>query len=129
MSRDLDKPRSERHALRSVDEDNMDHPAPWEKPDGWGSFITVRYSSAEIYSENGNIHVKMRETRFQDGRLTSEECEGTLDRRAYERVVQEAQGYFLNQVGNFLKLLYAPFLLPTHRRHDESRRTAMNSNE
>lgn len=119
MRRNLDTPRSEHRALRTAEEDNIDLPAPWAQAGGWDSFITVRYSSTEIYSENGNIHVKMRETRFQDGRLTSEECDGTLDRRAYERVVQDAHGFFLNQVGNFLKLLYAPFSLPPRRRHDE----------
>lgn len=111
MSRELDKLRSRtRNSLATTDEpDSTPTPAPWTPAGNWGSFFTFRYSSTEIYSEGGDIHVKTRETRYQDGRLTSEECEGTLDRRAYERVVSEAQGYFLNQVGNFVKLLYSPF--------------------
>lgn len=118
MSRELDKVRNternrERNALVTADErdrtERTNYPAPWTPAGNWGSFFTFRYSSTEIFSEGGDIHVKSRETRYQDGRLTSEEYEGTLDRRAYDRVVSEAQGYFLNQVGNFVKMLYSPF--------------------
>lgn len=124
MSRELDKVRNmernrERNALATADErDCTNYPAPWTPAGSWGSFFTFRYSSTEIFSEGGDIHVKTRETRYQDGRLTSEECEGTLDRRAYDRVVSEAQGYFLSQVGNFVKLLYSPFSSRS-RRGDE----------
>jgi hypothetical protein len=50
--------------------------------------------------------------------LLSEECEGTLDRHAYERMVSEAQGYFLGQMVNFVRLLYSPFS-SRGRRYDE----------
>lgn len=92
--------------------------SPWSPPKG---FFTFRYSSTEIFSEGGNLHVKMRETRYEDGHLKSEECEGTLDRQAYQQMVNEAQGYFLNQVANFTRLLLAPLLPPPGRgrRHDE----------
>lgn len=81
-------------------------------------FFTFRYSSTEIYAQGGDLHVKMHQTSYRDGRLQSEECEGTLDRQAYDRVVREAQGYFLNQMVGFTRLLLAPFM-PRGRHYDE----------
>jgi len=108
MSRELDKVRDKaRNALVPADEaDQGDYPLAWPRMSG---MFTFRYSSTEIFSEGGNLHVKMRETRYEDGRIKSEECEGTLDRQAYDRMVDEAQGYLLNQMANFVKLLYSPF--------------------
>jgi hypothetical protein len=91
--------------------------SPWSPPK---DFFTFRYSSTEIFSEGGNLHVRMRETRYEDGHLKSEECEGTIDRQAYNQAMREAQGFFLNQVANFMRLLFAPLLSPPrNRRHDE----------
>ncbi|HEY0843729.1 MAG TPA: hypothetical protein VGE12_00050 [Noviherbaspirillum sp.] len=98
--------------------DISDQPLAWPKSSGFSGMFTFRYSCTEIYSQDGNIHVRSKQTRYQDGRLTSEECEGTLDGRAYDRMVSEAQGLFLSQLGNFMKLLYAPFAARS-RRHDE----------
>jgi len=121
MSRELDKVRtSAEDALVPREGGSLTDPRStpaWPSPAGFFSF---RYSSTEIFSEGGNLHVKMRETRFEDGRLKSEECEGTLDRQAYNRMMSEAQGYFLNQVASFTRLLLAPLLPPSRdRRHDE----------
>lgn len=107
MSRELERVRN---AIVPADEERReDLPAPFSafaRPSG---FFTFRYSSTEVFSEGGQLHVKMRETRYQDGRLTSEECEGTVDRQAYDRMVSEAQGYFLNQMADLVKLFFLPF--------------------
>jgi hypothetical protein len=79
------------------------------------SFFTFRYSYTEISLQGGDLNVKMKETRFQDGKLVSEECEGTLDRNAYDAVVREAQQQFLNQVGSLMKLFFLPFSGGGHR--------------
>ena len=113
MSRELDKLRGNRNALATTEEQERNL-APWAQPGNWSSFISFRYSSTEITSQGGDIHVRTRQTHYRDGRLTSEECEGMLDRRAYERVVSETQAYFLNQVGSFVKLLFSQ-----SSRHDE----------
>ena len=109
MSTELDRVRkSVNDALKTREGGELADPrtivSPWSPPKG---FFTFRYSSTEIFSEGGNLHVKMRETRYEDGRLKSEECEGTLDRQAYN----------LNQVANFTRLLFLPFA--RGRRHDE----------
>lgn len=115
MSRELDKVRkSTSDALVARDGGELAEPRRVTGPAG---FLTFRYSSTEIYSEGGHLHVKLRETRYENGRLKSEECEGTVDRQAYDRMVGEAQRYFLNQAANFTRLLFAPF--SGGRRHDE----------
>ena len=107
MSTELDRLRGA--IVPAEDPGRANVPAPFSTFSRSNGFFTFRYSSTEIYSQDGNLHVKMKETRYQDGRLMSEECEGTLDRQAYNQMVSEAQGYFLNQMSNFVKLLYAPF--------------------
>lgn len=122
MGTELDRVRqSANDALVTREDKSLTEPrgmiSPWAPPRG---FFTFRYSSTEIFSEGGNLHVKMRETRYEDGRLKSEECEGTVDRQAYNQMVSEAQGYFLNQVANLTRLLFAPLLsLSSRRRQDE----------
>lgn len=121
MGTELDKLRQgTKDALAPRDSGSLTDPlhiaSPWSPP---RSFFTFRYSSTEIFSEGDNLHVRLRETRYEDGRLKSEECEGTLDRQAYNQVMSEAQGFFLNQVANFTRLLLAPLLPPSRRRHDE----------
>lgn len=122
MGTELDKVRqSANDALAARSDGNLTDPqliaSPWSPPKG---FFTFRYSSTEIFSEGGNLHVRLRETRYEDGRLKSEECEGTLDRQAYNQAMSEAQGFFLNQVANFTRLLFAPLLSSSRgRRHDE----------
>jgi hypothetical protein len=104
MSRELDKLK---HAIIDAPRQEVAHAAvPISSPN---SFFTFRYSRTEISSQGGNLSVKMKETRFQDGKLISEECEGTLDRNAYDNIVREAQQQFLNQVGSFMKLFFLPF--------------------
>lgn len=122
MGSELDKLKKDAtHALAPRESGSLADPVgiapPWSPPTG---FFTFRYSSTEIFSDGGNLHVRLRETRYEDGRLKSEECEGTLDRQAYNQVMNEAQGFFLNQVANFTRLLFAPLLSASrNRRHDE----------
>lgn len=111
MNRELDRLRDQ---VVTIDEqDSSRSPAPLAAPFSpfghMNGFFSFRYSSTEIYSQGQNLHVKMSTTRFQDGRLTSEECEGTLDRQAYDRMVDEAQRQLLNQMAGFARLLFSPF--------------------
>jgi hypothetical protein len=112
MSKELDKLRQ---SMMTAADDAARSPVPFSRTN---SFFSFRYSCTEISSQGGNLNVKMKETRFQDGKLTSEECEGTLDRGAYDAVVREAQHQFLDQIAGFMKLFYLPFA-GGDRRHDE----------
>lgn len=113
MSRELDKVRQS--MVDAATQDSARFPVPRDKPN---SFFSFRYSCTEISSHGRHLNVKMKETRWQDGKLTSEECEGTLDRNAYDAVVRDAQNQFLSQIGSLVKLFYLPFF-GGGRRYDE----------
>jgi len=104
MRRELDRVRDALVPMK--DNDKRDYPPAWPRMSG---MFTFRYSSTEIFSEGGELHVKLKETRYENGRFKSEECEGTMDRQAYDQMVDETQAYFLNQVASFAKLLWLPF--------------------
>jgi hypothetical protein len=113
MSRELDKLRQS--IINAAEQDTKRVPVPLARP---GSLFNFRYSYTEVSSHGGNLNVRMKQTQFQDGKLTSEECEGTLDRRAYDAVTREAQEEFLNQVGQLMRLFWLPFS-GRGRRRDE----------
>ncbi|NPV04507.1 MAG: hypothetical protein HPY67_07235 [Syntrophaceae bacterium] len=66
-------------------------------------FISFHYSYREISSVNGLTRIRSKEKRFTDGRLESEEFEGTLGGHVYGDVVSGMQRQFLRQVEAFLK--------------------------
>jgi hypothetical protein len=94
-------------ALRKVEKDAVEVIRPVN------SFFTFRYSHTEISAVGGRAHVKSRQTRLEDGKLTTETFEGDVDRTAYDRMVDDAQRYFLNQTALFAKSL--SWLLPFAR--------------
>ena len=61
---------------------------------GQAPFFSFRYSSTEVSMVDGRTRVKLRQARFEDGKLTSEAFEGELDRSAYDQAVGEAQRHF-----------------------------------
>jgi hypothetical protein len=110
MSRELDKLRNSIIEAQKRDVATPVSPAfPATGLSYSNPFFTFRYSCTEISSQGGNLSVKMQETRFEDGKFVSEECEGTIDRAVYDDVVREAQQQFMNQIGSFMKLLFLPF--------------------
>lgn len=94
--------------LDTVDDRRAAIGFPFGRMPGRGMF-SFRYTSTEVFSQDGNLHVHMRQTQYKDGRLRTEECEGTLEREAYERMAGQAHAYFLNQAIGFARLLLAPF--------------------
>jgi hypothetical protein len=73
-------------------------PAPSAHP-----FLSFRYSYTEVSAAGRGARVKASHARYEDGRLTTEQFEGELDRDVYERVVRDAQHRFLDQWGVFLR--------------------------
>jgi hypothetical protein len=88
---------------RAVQEVEREPLACVEPPNNARAFLRFTYSSQEMSSFGGKTYVKSKETRFEDGRLKSEEFEGMLDGSVYERMVTEAQRYFLSQTASLLK--------------------------
>lgn len=92
-------------------------PAPFSPPGPWNAMFTFRYSCTEISAQGGEAHVKRRETRFEEGRFVTEECEGTVHRDAYDRMVDQAQQVFIEQMNQAMRMFYLPFA--PRGRHDE----------
>jgi hypothetical protein len=76
------------------------------------SFFTFRYTHTEISATDRKAHVKARQTRLEDGKLTTESFEGDIDRTVYDRMVADAQRYFVGQTMLLANSLswFLPFL-------------------
>ena len=74
-------------------------------------FSSFRYSHIEVTAHGGKAHLRARNTRFEDGKLTSESFEGELEGSAYEQLVKQTQQYVANQTAQFLRAfsLFLPF--------------------
>ncbi|MRR14389.1 hypothetical protein EG833_02970 [archaeon] len=74
-------------------------------------FISFHYSYKEISSINGHTHIRSKEKRFVNGKLESEEFEGTLGGHVYEKMVSDMQRHFFNQMEALLKpfSMFLPF--------------------
>jgi len=72
-------------------------------------FLTYRHSFTQISSQDGNVHVQKKETVFENGRMTSEQMEGTLDPAVYDDMMRQAQTRFFSQMADVMNLFYLPF--------------------
>jgi hypothetical protein len=111
MSRELDRARRlpAVHEIPELTPTRM----PQSPPPG---FIRFRYSCTEISSRGQEVHVRMKHTRYQDGKLSSEECEGTLDRDTYRHTLQASQAQAFEQAFGLARALLGAFLGRTGRR-------------
>jgi|SRR3974390_465386 len=85
-----------------------------------GPWFQFRHSYTEVSAIGGSTRVRRRETRFENGRLTSESFEGTLGQGAYDHLAAEAQKLFVSQTAFLLKqlALFLPFPGGPSRRKD-----------
>ena len=104
--------------IEKADRDKIEVLEPAQK---MSPFISFHYSYREISSINGRTHIRSKEKRFANGKLESEEFEGTLGGHAYDRMVSDLQRHFLNQMEAFLKpfSVFLPFA--SRDRKDESK--------
>ena len=70
-------------------------------------FLSFRYSWTEVSTTGGNTRVRAKHARYEEGRLTTEQFEGELDRSVYERAMGDAQRRFIDQWSFFLRSLLA----------------------
>ena len=105
--------RNRAHPVRKKEIEAVDVLAPASRN---SPFLSFRYSYTEMSVLGGKAHVKSRNARFEDGKLTSETFEGELERSAYDRAVSDAQRDIGEQTAQFLKSLslFLPFFR-THR--------------
>ena len=74
-------------------------------------FFSFHYSYKEISSINGHTHIRSKEKRYANGKLESEEFEGTLGGHVYDNMVSDMQRHFFNQMEALLKSfsMFLPF--------------------
>ena len=74
-------------------------------------FASFRYSHIEVTAQGGKAQLRARNTRFEDGKLTSESFEGELEGSAYDQLVKQTQQYVAHQTEQFLRAfsLFLPF--------------------
>jgi hypothetical protein len=105
MSRELERIRN---ALLRRDDDDAGYPVPSLPSLPATSFFSFRYSRTEISAHGSEAHVKRKETRIENGRLVTEEAEGTIDIAAYDRMIDETQRYYAEQMTQAMKLFFLP---------------------
>ena len=90
------------------------------RPADSGGFIRFRHTYQSMTHVNGRTHVKASQTRFENGRLQTEEFEGTLDGETYADAAAEMQRTCLEG----MTALFRPFwgMLPGGRSDREGNR-------
>ena len=69
----------------------------------YNPFLTFRYSYRSMYSDGANTYVKAKERRFENGKIESEDFEGTMDQSVYNQVAKEMHRYLAMQMDFFLR--------------------------
>ncbi len=74
-------------------------------------FISFHYSYREVSSVNGRTRIRSKQKRFTNGKLESEEFEGTLHGDVYDRMAYDMQKFFFHQLDVILKpiSMFLPF--------------------
>lgn len=70
-------------------------------------FLSFRYSYRSMYSDGVNTYVKAKERRFENGKIESEDYEGTMDQNVYNQVAKEMYRYLAMQ----MEFILRPFSL------------------
>jgi hypothetical protein len=77
-------------------------------------FFSFTYSHREVSLSGRKTRIRSREYRFQNGKLESEEFDGTLDASAYRNAVAAVHELAMAQTRSFLQFFSA--FLPFNRR-------------
>jgi hypothetical protein len=96
--------RQQKQALSKPEQDEVAPLAPSSLPSlfGGNAFISFRYSSTEISAQGDKTVIKSKKASYENGKLSSESFEGSLDRNVHEQMVDQAQGLMRAQANMFL---------------------------
>ena len=70
-------------------------------------FFSFRYSFKEVSLAGGKTHIRSKERRYEDGKLSSEEFEATMDGDVYEDAAKQAQDFVAGQIASVFGLFSA----------------------
>lgn len=80
-------------------------------------FFSFRYSYREMSSANGKTHVRGHQYRYENGKLSSEEFEGTADGAIYDQAVSNMQNLVADSMNFFFKSFTS--IIPSYRKNDK----------
>jgi len=83
------------------------------------SFMSFHYSYSEISSQGDKAFMKSKKASFENGKLTSESFEGTMDRNAYDQMVTQGQNLMQSQANLFMNSL--SLFLPFHNKRQQNK--------
>jgi len=70
-------------------------------------FLGFHYSCSEMTAHGDRAHVRARKASLENGKLTMENFEGTMDRVVFDQAAERAQAFMLGQTRQFLNLFAA----------------------
>lgn len=100
-----------RDAQKATEKANADEIEVLEPVKRMFPFISFHYSYREVSSADGQTRIRLKQKRFANGKLKSEEFEGMLQGYVYDRMAQDMQKFFFNQIEAILKpiSMFLPF--------------------
>ncbi len=106
MSKDLLK--KDRNEIVRKAESNLELVRPASKT---SPFLSFHYSYQEISCDGDKTHVRSKQKSFENGKLTSEEFDGTLPGSVYNGMIGEMQKLFFNQCATLMNSfsMFLPF--------------------
>ena len=90
--------------LATIEDNSRRYPTSLSPMD---SMFTFRYTR----TQGGQAQVRHRETRFENGQVVTEQCEGSIDRAAYDRMVEQNRQMFAAQMEQMEQMMrwWLPF--------------------
>jgi hypothetical protein len=80
-------------------------------PSPESGFTSYRYSYRSVTTDGRRTHVTAREQRFRNGKLETEEFEGTTDAAAYTNTLSRMQRTMQEMMTRQLEMIFRPFSL------------------
>jgi hypothetical protein len=98
MTKDLKEKGKTELEKQDREENDVINPMSFFSP-----FLSLRYSYRSMYSDGANTYVKAKERRFENGKIESEDFEGTMDQSVHNQVAKEMYRYLAIQMDFFLR--------------------------
>ena len=86
--------------LTTIEDGSRRAPAPLSPVD---SLFSFRYVRTEISTQNGQAQVRHRDTRFENGRMVTEQFEGGVDPAVVDRMAEQSRQMFAAQVEQMMR--------------------------
>jgi hypothetical protein len=86
--------------LTTIEDNSRRAPVPLTPVDSMFSF---RYVRTEISTQGGQAQVRHRDTRFENGRMVTEQYEGSIDPAVVDRMAEQSRQMFATQIEQMMR--------------------------